>query len=89
MLFYMLMTLIGQRLQSRERKQREAYVRSLNHMYAHLRNERKIKCRTISTQHFINKAPKVDSRLFSLFLRKKEDEVNKLCNMQYHSHYSD
>lgn len=33
-----------------------AYVHSLNHMYTHWRNDRKM-CRTVSTQHFINEAP--------------------------------
>jgi len=31
-------------------------VRSLNHTYAHLRNDCKIKCRMVSMQHFINEA---------------------------------
>lgn len=39
-----------------------ACVRSLNHnVYVHLWNNRKIKCRMISTQHFINEAPDLAS----------------------------
>ncbi len=31
----------------------------MNRMYAYLRNDRKIKFRTVSVQHFINEAPGV------------------------------
>ncbi len=83
MIFYMLMTLIRSRLQSRELKpcscvqaqdhlrfidfisEREMYVRFcayvhfMNQTYAYLRDDRKIKFRMVSSQHFINEAPEV------------------------------
>ncbi len=36
-----------------------SYIHSMNRMYAYLRNDRKIKFRTVSAQHFINEAPGV------------------------------
>ncbi len=34
-----------------------SYVHSMNRTYAYLRNDRKIKFRMVSAQHFINEAP--------------------------------
>ncbi len=34
-----------------------SYVHSMNRTYAYLRNDRKIKFRMVSVQHFINEAP--------------------------------
>ncbi len=34
-----------------------SYVHSMNHMYAYLIDDRKIKFRMVSVQHFINEAP--------------------------------
>ncbi len=37
-----------------------SYVHSMNHTYAYLRNDCKIKFRMVSAQHFINEAPGAD-----------------------------
>ncbi len=34
-----------------------SYVNSMNCTYAYLRNDRKIKFRMVSAQHFVNEAP--------------------------------
>ncbi len=34
-----------------------SYVHSMNHTYAYLRDDHKIKFRMVSAQHFINEAP--------------------------------
>ncbi len=38
-----------------------SYVHSMNRTYAYLRNDRKIKFRMVSVQHFINEAPGVNA----------------------------
>ncbi len=38
-----------------------SYVHSMNHMYAYSRDDRKIKFRMVSAQHFINEAPELHS----------------------------
>ncbi len=39
------------------------YVHFMNHMYAYLRDDRKIKFRMVSAQHFINEALGVSSAM--------------------------
>ncbi len=36
--------------------ERDMYVHCMNHMYAYFRDDRKIKFRMVSAQHFINEA---------------------------------
>ncbi len=36
-----------------------SYIHSINHMYLYSRDDRKIKFRMVSAQHFINEAPSV------------------------------
>ncbi len=36
-----------------------SYIHSMNHTYAYSRDDRKIKFRMVSAQHFINEAPEL------------------------------